>query len=336
MKSSYFFFVCLLLSLLFLHVQNCAAKSSTVLGGRPHLPPFLDVLTRSFARAGNLRNDSSFKARREVEGSCITSFSKPVDLDSCCWYSDNTCCGASTSGYEIDPPATADLKDLFDSLGATQCYLAIYDFVCMPCSPDLGSFLSINFGSQTYTARLCESLCDEIFLSCDQEIQQLLNDIHSLTLSESEFPLSQIDSSDILDGASLCKVFGEVLEDAGLPIRISMEQDNCYDGVSLRRIANSHCVVGTKDITDTLSFGSKSEGRHIDWKWIIVLVACILAGVVGLAFIVIGILWYRKNRSRNIYVREGVEIDVFSDDAADGLEVDYDVVPQEDEGEAQD
>ena len=52
----------------------------------------------------------------------------------------------------------------------------------------------------------------------------MLNDIHSLTLSESEFPLSQIDSSDILDGASLCKVFGEVLEDAGLPIRISMEQ----------------------------------------------------------------------------------------------------------------
>ena len=30
------------------------------------------------------------------------------------------------------------------------------------------------------------------------------------------------------------------------------------------------------------------------------------------------------------------QIDVFSDDAADGLEVDYDVVPQEDEGEAQD
>mmetsp|Transcript_74005 Transcript_74005/g.102841 ORF Transcript_74005/g.102841 Transcript_74005/m.102841 type:complete len:244 (+) Transcript_74005:110-841(+) len=108
-------------------------------------------------------------------------------MDTCCWYAENTCCGVHDELFDLS--AIQDqIEDLAGRGLSDQCYIKLSNLMCFWCDPNTVDFLSIPTDSVNPTSLLlmCDSFCNELFIKCFDDLPLLVNDVSELN-SATEF-----------------------------------------------------------------------------------------------------------------------------------------------------
>mmetsp|Transcript_7315 Transcript_7315/g.31096 ORF Transcript_7315/g.31096 Transcript_7315/m.31096 type:complete len:243 (+) Transcript_7315:114-842(+) len=108
-------------------------------------------------------------------------------MDTCCWYAENTCCGVHDELFDLSA-IEAQIEDLASRGLSDQCYIKLTNLMCFWCDPNTVDFVSVPTDSANPTSLLllCESFCNELFIKCFDDLPRLVNDVSQLN-SATEF-----------------------------------------------------------------------------------------------------------------------------------------------------
>jgi len=201
---------------------------------------------------------------------CFDSYnpSPQSNLETCCWYSDSSCCiGADSNNTGLPVRLIVNvLEKIHHELGDTvsDCFYVVIDILCSLCAPNTSIFWLLQ---DPMTFIMCNSICDKMFTYC-------LSDLQYLTPNASKVPTNPYE---------LCDMVFASEENTN----VKFADTNCFAGVPIETVKSSGCLIDLPTSGD----GSGLSGGAI---------ALIVIAVFVVAFMLlfgagVAVHYYKKN-----------------------------------------
>jgi len=190
------------------------------------------------------------------------------NLDTCCWYSDSSCCIGSNvnkTGLPIRVIVNA-LEKIHNELGDTvsDCFYTIIDILCSFCAPNNSIFWQIQ---APMTFVMCNSICDKMYTAC-------LADLQYLVPNATKIPTNPYDLCDMVFAAEEHTV-------------VKFADSNCFAGVPIETVKSSGCLI---DLPNMGGGGGLSSGT--------------IAGIIILVFVAAFLLLFGAGVAVHYYKKK--------------------------------